>query len=288
MHISVRHCLAQGNPVDLGETRLCSPNQLEIQENKMKKAVLVSIPISIVLACIGILSFYFLGETVSGQVSPSNIDDQFAFGELNVRARNVLEQGGNTNIELLVDEIFATFSTVVASDVKVRIVNSENLYRTENRNGVSETDVVKVVNGLQMKFAAPEFAKTDEVEVRKLRLSLQLLVPQLIGQGRLSDRNSTNNIRPTIVTDMSPAEAVFVALAMVNQKRTNPNYQMTLAERQATWDTFHEEKVGQAPDVDNTRSTAISHAIDDGIANMSPSELLDMPHRALGILGIEE
>lgn len=253
----------------------------------IRRTLLYSVPIIAVFSLIGAAVLNSLDVRTSATLLPASYDDNVAFSQLNIKARAVNEGGGSTAVNDLVNELFATFSTTVATDVKTRIVNSELLYQANQRGGVSETAVVQVVNGLQVKFNTPEFSKTDVYEVRKLRQALQLLAPQFVGHGRQSEQSSVGDVNSTIVPEMSPAEAVFVALAMINQKKSNPNYQLTQAERSAMWTDLHSTKIGQTLDDDPVKTEQINEAIADKIPTMSAAELLAIPHRALDILGIE-
>lgn len=253
----------------------------------MGNKILISIPIAVVMSLLGTAIFYNLEFRASGQTPPPSYDVNYSFAQLNIKARAVNEIGGSSNINALVDEIFNTFSLVVASDVKGRIANSENLYQTNQRGGVAEVEVVQAINGLQVKFNSPEFSKTDLYEVRKLRQALQLYAPQFVGHGRQSEQSFVGDVNPTIVPEMSPAEAAFVLIAMVHQTKANPNYQLTLAERDAQWNDLHTTKIGQGIEGDPIRPQQMADAIAAGVSAMTPSELLAIPHRALDILGIE-
>ena len=254
----------------------------------MRNKILISIPIAILLSLFGTAILSSLDLRTWGQTPPPSYDENYSFAQLNIKARAVNEIGGSANISSLVDEVFNTFSLVVPMDVKTRIINSENLYQTNQRAGVAEVEVVQAVNGLQMKFDSPEFSKTDLYEVRKLRQALQLYAPQFVGHGRQSEQSFMGDVNQTIVPEMSPAEAVFVLIAMIHQKSANPNYQLTFAERDAQWNDLHTTKIGQGIEGDPMRSQQMADAISAGLSTMTPSEVLAIPHRALDILGIEQ
>lgn len=254
----------------------------------MRKKILISIPIAVLLSLVGTAILYNFDSRVSGQSPPPSYDENYSFAQLNVKARAVNEIGGSTNVNALVDEVFNTFSTVVASDVKSRIANSETRYQNHQRGGVAEVEVVEAVNGLQMKFNTPEFSKTDLYEVRKLRQALQLYAPQFVGHGRQSEQSLVNAVNPTIVPEMSPSEAIFVLLAMLYQKQNNPNYQLTFAEREGKWSDTHTLNIGQAQPDSPEKSAQMDSAITAKLQTMTASEILAIPHRALDILGIEQ
>ncbi len=240
----------------------------------------------LVLGLGGIFLNDLSSEKVIGQTPPPSYDDEFALKNLNVMARTVNEGGDSAAVNNLVNEVFDTFKTMVASDVKTRIVDSETLYQNNQREGIEELDVVKVINGLQVYFGTPEYSKTDLYEVRKIRQSLQLFAPQFVGHGRASEANFVNNVNPTIVAKMSPTEAVFVAMTLMYQKRSNAEYQQTASERYSNWSQAHGLKSLSPVEANPERTNQVINAIGTKVNSMSVNELLSMPHKALDILGI--
>lgn len=252
----------------------------------MKKRIFL-LSLVVGLSVIGTVVIKNFDHKVSGQTGAKSYDENYSFSGLNAKARLVNEVGGMPAINDLVSETFNTFSVVVDSSVKNRISNSENRYKNNLRAGVAEIDVVKAVNALRLNFNTPEFSKTDVYEVRKLRLALQLYAPQLSCRGKSSDLNTLSQVRPTIVPHMSPTEAVFVTLAMIQQKQTNPNYQLTFSERNANWGDLHGKDLGKSQPEDPQKTAQIENAIGAKLQTMSPTELLAVPHRILDFLGIE-
>jgi len=240
------------------------------------------------VAVAGVTLFTGIGPRAYGQPASNGFDENYSFSSLNVKARAVNEIGGTANINSLVDEVFSTFRVDVTADVKARIANSENLYQQNQRDGVEEVKVVQAINGLQLYFNTPEFSKTDLYEVRKIRQDLQLYAPQFVGHGRLSEQNAVGNIRQTIVEKMSPAEAVFVTIALIYQKGTNGNYQVTFAERNARWADAHTKEIGQSLEADPTRAGQLMTAVNAKLATMSLPDVAAVPNTALNILGIEQ
>ncbi|CAN5874606.1 hypothetical protein BH20ACI4_BH20ACI4_09450 [soil metagenome] len=254
----------------------------------MRTKFILFLSIAVLLLIGGTIISNNFSSEVSGQSQPPSYDENFALQALNVKARAVNENGNSTAVTDLVNEVFDTFQLVVASDVKSRIVNSESLYRTNQRDGVDEIEIVRVVNGLQIEFNTPEFSKTDIYEVRKIRQSLQLFAPQFVGHGRPSEANFVNNVNPTIVTKMSPAEAVFVTLTLIYQKKSNAEYQQSTAERNSSWSESHGLKGIQEVEDNPERTNQMFNAIGTKTNSMSSTELLAIPHTALNILGIEQ
>lgn len=253
----------------------------------MRKKILLFVPVIVGLSVIGSIFINNFDLTVAGQTGSKSYDENYSFSTLNAKARMANEVGGTTAINELVNETFSTFGVVVDSSVKSRLSNSENRFKNNQRAGVTENDVVKAVNALRLKFNTPEFSKTDSYEVRKLRLALQLYAPQFINRGKKAEANSLGNVRATIVPQMSPTEAVFVTLAMIHQKKSNPNYQLTASERIARWGELQTKYLGQSLPEDVQKTAQMENAISAKVKTMSTTELLAVPHRILDLLGIE-
>lgn len=153
-----------------------------------------------------------------------------------------------SSVRALADEVVDTIGvdvlpTETASEVKDRLARAEIRYQSGDKEGIPERNVVRAVNGLVKKFGAPEYAITSAYEVRKLRMDAFYLMPQLIGRGRSKDRRTVDrehtSVGSSINPTMSPVEAFFITGMMLQQKRLNPEYQVTYAERLAKWNEKH-------------------------------------------------
>lgn len=218
-------------------------------------------------------------------------------GQLNEKAKAVKADNGASSRQLA-DEVFKTVGLDKApagmlDSVKDRLVNAEHAYHNGREKGISEINVVKAVNGLAMKFKAPEYAKTTKYEVRKLRMSMLALAPNFIGQERSADAPRARQIGSTINPDMSPMEAAFVTAMLLKQKVSNPDYQLTQTERRSKWNEKHSakqtDKANRLNDQGNSaRTQEMDKVIADGGSKLSIAELLNIPNRALDILGVQK
>lgn len=216
---------------------------------------------------------------------------------LNEKAKAV-KGGEEAPIRDLTDVIFKTVAldeapAGILDAVKDRIVRAEVSYRNGKSEGILEINVVKAVNGLALKFKAPEYAKTSVYEVRKLRVSSLALMPNFIAAGRPSDAGQARKVGSTINTKMSPAEATFITALLLRQKLSNPDYQMTHAERVTEWAQQHGNKQdakAKQPKAANraARQEEMEKVIARGAAEISPIDLLNIPNTALNILGVQE
>src|SRR5262245_10087616 len=123
-------------------------------------------------------------------------------------------------------------ASVLVSPYKERLVHAELSYRRGQRVGILESNIVRVLDELARELNAPEYAKTDEDEVRETRLAIAYMVPHLIVPQSLSaEEQQSTGLPHTVSPTMSPLEAVFVARFLIMQKEINESFQITRAER---------------------------------------------------------
>jgi hypothetical protein len=218
-------------------------------------------------------------------------------GQLNEKAKAV-KGGGEASIRKLADEVFKSVALEQApagmlDAVKDRLVRAEVSYQNGRAQGITEISVVRAVNGLAIKFKAPEYAKTSRYEVRKLRMGVLAIAPNFIAGGRSSDSQQPKRIGSSIAPDMSPMEAAFVTVLLLRQKVSNPDYQLTHAERVGGWAEKHggkqKDKAKPAKaQQSSARREEMENIIARGGSEISPIDLLNIPDRALDILGVQK
>lgn len=114
---------------------------------------------------------------------------------------------------------------------KERLVRTEINYRSGQTAGVPEVNVVRVLDELARELNAPEYARTDEVEVRETRLAISGMVPNLIAAQPLNPGEESTTGSFSVRPLMSPLEAVFVTRFLILQKEINEFAQITSEER---------------------------------------------------------
>jgi hypothetical protein len=122
--------------------------------------------------------------------------------------------------------------SLFVSPYKERLVRAEINYRSGQTAGIPEANVVRVIDELARTFDAPEYARTDEDEVRETRLSLSSGMPHFIPH-QSTGTGAVSSTEPpyTINSVMSPLEALYVMRFLIMQKEINPWSQTTPAER---------------------------------------------------------
>lgn len=193
------------------------------------------------------------------------------------------------------DEVFSQFGPPEASDAfplfKDRVVRAEVNYRRTGKGGVRERDVAGALNGLAKEMGAPDYAKVSVRQLRFLRLNAMSAVPGLVTRpkGGQSQKSLIDN-------EMSPLEAVGMAMFIGNQKLTNEDFQVTPAEWEAKrhqkevakWDAY---KRGRAP-LDEKRSQLVPTDGNSksrelkGLAFQQRNNALSLVNRSLNRLGI--
>jgi hypothetical protein len=131
----------------------------------------------------------------------------------------VAEDDNEDSIRALTDAIL-NFSVLTKSpgSIRDRLYRAERGFRRSVHPPVLEADVVAAANDLVAALHAPDFARTSPTQVRAFRNSLANRYPHLVGTKREGDDLSSL---------MSPAETLFVTVALYNQKIFNPAFQVS-------------------------------------------------------------
>jgi len=215
--------------------------------------------------------------------------------KINQKAR-AAKDGSEAATRELADEIFRSvdFAQQFAElddSIKDRLVRAELDHKKGHGNSsCSEQRIVHAVNLLADRIGTPAYTRTNVFEVRRLRANL------LIYTSDLQERRNKNDWRKGQKQDvmMSPLETFFVAVTLIQQKRHNPEYQLTNDE----WIALHGGKriAGGAKKfneemqqrrINSTRTEEVRQAVQKGISSMSPLDMLQLPEELLNTLGIE-
>jgi hypothetical protein len=103
--------------------------------------------------------------------------------------------------------------SVAPESVRKRLANAEEKFRRNDHRTISEAEFVEACNRTAAEFDLPDYARTSGAQVHAFRELLRQMAPSAIGRSGHS-------------TEMTPAEAVFVALQLASQKVLNPDYQV--------------------------------------------------------------
>ena len=113
-----------------------------------------------------------------------------------------------------------------------RVAQAEVNYRRGQRAGIPEANVVRVFDYLAVKLRAPNYARTDEDEVRDKRLSISQIMPNFIPRRPLgAAEKSLAGFPYTVDPLMSPIEAVYVTHSLITQKEMSEFSLLTTQER---------------------------------------------------------
>jgi hypothetical protein len=109
-----------------------------------------------------------------------------------------------------------------------RISSAEVAYRHGNHAAVHEADVTRSVNNLMSTLGAPTWAHTTDAEVRKLRMHMLVLYPQMMVSEKGIDSQGKQE---AVSSGLRPMEAAYLATTMLYQKAYNGEYQFSDAEK---------------------------------------------------------
>jgi len=215
------------------------------------------------------------------------IDRADSIARINSKAE-LLNTADETVIRDLADEAFRSFDAdlvppEISDTIKERIVRAEVNYRRGYGKPVSEFGVVRMTNMLMKKLGAPAYAQTNVFEVRRLEMNFLPFLSKFIGKKPVGTSHGPKALGSSFNPEMSPLESVVIANLLIQQKRVNPAYQLT----QDEWVAKHYgKKLSKHEFGDKSRSAEMEKAIKRG-GDLSVSELVKLPHRALDLLGVE-
>jgi hypothetical protein len=158
------------------------------------------------------------------------------YADINEKAGRV-GSGDEAAIRELADAVFRGLPVgevpdLIARPYRERVIRSEINFRNGRRQGVAEANIVRLIDELAARFAAPDYARTSPEEVRDLRLSLSHTMPRLIPQRPLQSGNAAEeSVGFSVAPSMSPLEAIYVTAFLIWQKQHSPYSLFTQAER---------------------------------------------------------
>jgi len=237
---------------------------------------------------------------VRAKVKKENKGDFNPLHGLNEKARKS-SAGDQVALNELVDDIMTQYGLLngipgAKEAVKDRIVRAEVRYQQIGK-GISEQKLVKMINNLAQAFAAPEFMKTDIQQVRYMRVSRMVFMPNLINQRKHQETKSDTAING----EMSPVEAMYIAVDLVFQKLNVEDFQVTPREfranankrRQELWanraasfqttEKVFQMKAAQAPS--KTEEVKETYR---RVAAIKPAELNQLLDSMMSTLGIDK
>jgi len=201
------------------------------------------------------------------------------------RQAALAKQGSETSIRALTTHLFKQAGVrpeiANAFSFNERVVQAEISYRKGAHLPVTDDSVVKSVNNLAASVGAPTWASTNKVEVRRLRMLLVFKYPHLMASQAPPDSKGRYK---ALDDTMSPLEASYVAVAMMQQKLLNPDFQFTDAEK--TQPIFT-DKALQAKER-MARTSAMAAAIRQQSTQHSVRDLLHTADGFFTDLGINE
>jgi len=162
-----------------------------------------------------------------------------------------------------------------------RVVSAELRFRRGNHKPIAEKDVAEAVNRLATRMSLPPYAHTSKSEVRRLRMRLLTVFPQFIASDAPPKADGTFEAVSEV---MSPLQAAFAAAVLIEQKLSNPTFQVTEQEHQAS---KRARSQTQKPIPEGERTRESRDGIQKSTSQSSLRDLLTEADEFLTSLGIE-
>src|SRR6266446_1119054 len=265
----------------------------------MKKNMKVVISLSAFCLLVIGLTWVSKSSKVHSESQPqTEIRTKSGVQRINDKAKAV-KGADRAAIRGLTDEIMSQYGwdaapSAITDSLKDRLVSAEENFHNGNHKGISELEVTRAVNGFVAKFNTPDYSRTSPSEVREVRGRLLTLLPDFVGRGRVENGKGQAKKQGAPLAEMSPVEAAYMTMAVAYQKMYNPDFQLTQAERRASWIDKHSKspRTPNKADSELTTSQKERQQEMDGIlrrvATTTPiQDLFSLPDKVLDVLGIE-
>ncbi len=178
-----------------------------------------------------------------------------------------------------------------ATLVKQRLATAEEAYWKGRQAAIREEDIAAALNSVVAKLNLPEYAQTNQSQIRHLRMETLERNPRFMG---LKVRTESSTGEPsTIFGTMSPLQAFHLTLTLIDQKFVAPFYQVTPAE----WEIRRSR--GSRPTApagkprphvetmwDNPRSIEMQDRLHEGFRSLTDAEGVEMLMQTLNAIGI--
>src|SRR5437867_566159 len=171
---------------------------------------------ALIVAAIVLAIVVFVAKLMSAQVTPAP-RHRIATDFVEETAKAATDDDPRS-VRRFVDEIFnrSMFAKAPAS-VRDRVFRSELAFRNGRHVAIAEDTLRETINEFARRADAPGHVKTSEGQLHIFREGMRRWIPHFAGP------------KPTphgLGIEMSPAEAVFIAMHLAQQKLTNPEYQV--------------------------------------------------------------
>jgi hypothetical protein len=117
--------------------------------------------------------------------------------------------------------VFA-FPDAMKEQVATRLARSENAYRNRLGPGVTENQLLNLLNSYVRRFDLPDYAATSPAQLRVARMNTVRQLPVFMGNGVTNERLVLGD---SISDVMSPLQAFHLCQVIIDQKILNPDYQ---------------------------------------------------------------
>ena len=207
--------------------------------------------------------------------TPARIDNMAS------RAKYGADQDVRELTEALLAQAPALSDIGNAFDLKQRVVSAELKFRQGNHKAVTERDIAESLNRLATRMSLPGYAHTSKSEVRRLRMRLLTVFPHFIASDAPPSADGTFE---AVSETMSPLQAAFAAAVLIQQKLTNPTFQVTEQEHQAK---KRAQSAMQKPIQEGERTREIWDCVQRSASQSGLRDMLSEADEFLTSLGIE-
>ena len=161
------------------------------------------------------------------QTQPADVSHppgHYASIELRARNANVRDRQSIQDLAhaVIAEPHYCRLPDSINELLETKVTDAEINFRDHTGHGVSETQIVDLMNWMGDRFHMPAYTSTTGQQVRSVRMRLAIMAPSLMGN-TLSGKEIAKGGH--VRTEMSPLQALHLLNVLIDQKIINPDYQ---------------------------------------------------------------
>ena len=205
---------------------------------------------------------------------------------------NALQRESIRNLahEVLTQPHLHPLPAPIVTLLEEKLTTAEVNFRMSNGPGVNESQLVDLLNSIQLKLGLPTYEKTTAAQVRTLRVKLAMMSPHMMGDTLIGGQKLHKGDH--VCTEMAPLQAMHLLEVMIDQKILNPDYQdpsidLLSAERQHLNESKSTQGKPALQVMDSkqvARKQEVQRAINEAVSAMTIQDVYDIVGHALATL----
>lgn len=173
-----------------------------------------------------------------------------------------------------------------------KAANAEIRYRNGQQKGITETQIVDLMNRIGKTLKIPDESRVTLPQLRRVRMGLAIEYPAFMGKG-LSTKGMKSG--DTVIEIVSPLQALHIIFTLTDQKVADDDFsdpvtdpRILIQRRKQEMSAFHQSNQrGQVVMRSNPKATAFRRAVVASCDGMSFDDAVKITSDAVKSLGLQ-